>query len=63
MSKPRDKDEAHLRRKYKLEDEIPYEIEREARENKRIWKRQTQKVNRRKAKQDIKKGLERDEDQ
>jgi len=61
MSKPKTKDEAHLRRKFKHEDEIPYEIEREARENKRIWKRQTSKLHRKHDKQEIKKALKDDE--
>lgn len=53
MSKPETKDEAYLRRKFAHEDEIPYEIEREARENKRIWKRKTSKLHRKLGKQQI----------
>lgn len=56
--KPKTKDEAHLRRKFKREDEIPYEIEREVRENKRIWKRQTSKLDRRIGKRDVREHLD-----
>ncbi|TFG95159.1 hypothetical protein E4H12_13860 [Candidatus Thorarchaeota archaeon] len=56
--KPKTKDEAHLRRKFAHEDEIPYEIEREARENKRIWKRQTSKLDRRIGKRDVRELLD-----
>lgn len=56
--KPKTKEEAHLHRKFQLEDEIPYEIEREARRAKKIWKRQTHKVQRSQGKQQIMKGLE-----
>ena len=55
--KPRSKKDAHLRRKFALEDEIPYEIERNARENKRIWKKKTSKLERHEGKQVIRKGL------
>ena len=55
--KPKSNDEAHLRRKFKHEEEIPYEIEREVRENKRIWKRQTSKLHRKHGKQLIKRTL------
>ena len=58
MSKPKTKDEAHLREKFKREDEIPYEQERSVRENKRIWKRKTSKLQRRINKQDIKRALD-----
>jgi hypothetical protein len=62
MSKPKTRDEAHLRRKFEHEDEIPYEIEREARENKRIWKRQTSKLHRKLGKQHIERELKGDDE-
>jgi ribosomal protein S6 len=58
MSKPKTKEEAHLRRKFKAEEELPHELERDVRVDKRIWKRATSKLQRRFAKQDIEKGLE-----
>ena len=56
--KPRDRRESHLYERFAEEDEIPYEEEREARKNKRIWKRQTNKHRRQADKHDIKKGYE-----
>ena len=63
MGKPKTKDEAHLRRKFKHEDEIDYEIDREARENKRIWKRQTSKLHRKHGKQEIRRELDGDDNE
>jgi len=45
--KPQNRKEAHFQRRFKEEDDLPYEIERSVREGKRVWKRQTQKLNRR----------------
>lgn len=56
--KPKSKKQAYLIRKFQLEDEIPYETEREARQAKKIWKRQSHKVERGEGKQQIMKGLE-----
>lgn len=61
MSKPKTRDEAYLRKKFKHEEEIPYAIERDVRVNKRIWKRKTSKLHRKHDKQEIKKVLKDDE--
>lgn len=60
--KPRNRKDAHLRRKFAAEEEIPYEIERNIRENKRIWKRKSSKLLRQEGKEAIRKGLEGNED-
>ena len=63
MGKPKTKDEAKLREKFAHEDEIPYEVERLARENKRIWKRKTSKLARKLGKQQIYEELKGNEDE
>lgn len=55
--KPKTKDEAFLLKKFAEEDIIPYEEERTARINKRVWKRKTSKLHRKHGKQLIKKAL------
>ena len=62
MSKPKTRDEAFLKKRFKHEDDVPYEIQREARQNKRIWKKKTTKLQRRLGKQDLDKRIN-DEDQ
>jgi ribosomal protein S6 len=44
--KPKTKKEAYLQERFKAEENLPYEIERDVRIGKRVWKRQTQKLNR-----------------
>lgn len=56
--KPETRKEARLREKFKAEDEIPYEIARDAREAKRVWKRATSKHRRGVAKQQLQKALD-----
>lgn len=58
MSKPKTTDEAHLRRKFKQEETIPYETDREVREGKRVWKRKTSKLGRKQAKEQIRRAIE-----
>lgn len=55
--KPQTRREQYLRENFKKEDEIPYEIERDARIAKRTWKRATSKLHRRVGNQRIKEDL------
>lgn len=56
--KPKTKDEMHLKRKFREEEEIPYEIERDVRVNKRIWKRKLQKLHRQQGRRMIEQGFD-----
>lgn len=56
--KPTTKKEAYLRQRFKAEEDLPYEIERDVRIGKRVWKRQTQKLSRRLGKEALKQELE-----
>ena len=55
--KPKTVDEAYLQRKLAAEDEANYVIEREAREARRIWKREKHKVDRQQGKKQIEQQL------
>jgi ribosomal protein S6 len=63
MSKPKTRDEAHLQRKFENETTDIQELKREARIDRRVWKRQTSKLHRKLGKQDIKRALNGDDNE